>query len=400
MTGGSITVATVAANRFVPQARVLAGSLARHHPDLRLEVCRIERTSGDNGAGHPISRDTALDEIGIPELDRLRFRHPERDVAISAKAHFLRHLLSSGHERVLFLDADTWVVDTLDPLLAAAARHDAVLTPHRLTPARGSGAAERELTLLRAGTFNGGVVSFSTRALEFVDWWCARIRERFSHETSRGLHGDQRWLDLAPGFVPDLHVLRDPGVNVAPWNLDERPVRIDGAGVLAAGVPCRLLHWSGFDPDEPFVLSRHGPARDLASLGDVETLARKYRREVVDAGWAEYRDRPESFGKFDDGALIPDFARMLYRELGTGVSRFGDPFRSGPGSFRDWLNEPDPAAPSGITRLWWAVYRARADVRAAFPDPHRVHREGLLAWCRNSGAREHGIDASFPPLAP
>ena len=39
-------------------------------------------------------------------------------------------------------------------------------------------------------------------------------------------------MDLAPGFVDDHLVLRDPGFNVAYWNLSQRAVRRDGAGAL------------------------------------------------------------------------------------------------------------------------------------------------------------------------
>jgi hypothetical protein len=32
-------------------------------------------------------------------------------------------------------------------------------------------------------------------------------------------------MDLAPGLIPSLFVLRDPGYNVAYWNLSSREVR-------------------------------------------------------------------------------------------------------------------------------------------------------------------------------
>ena len=38
------------------------------------------------------------------------------------------------------------------------------------------------------------------------------------------MHADQRWLDFVPSYF-EHHVLRDPGVNVAQWNLHERRVR-------------------------------------------------------------------------------------------------------------------------------------------------------------------------------
>ncbi len=44
----------------------------------------------------------------------------------------------------------------------------------------------------------------------------------------RGLFVDQRWVDFVPGLVADLKILRDPGYNIAYWNLPDRDLRDDG----------------------------------------------------------------------------------------------------------------------------------------------------------------------------
>ena len=390
----AIVVATVAASSFLPQARVLARSLARYHPGLRLEALRIDSPPGDN---EPFA-ETGIDEIEFPGLQRFGFGTGSVGAAIAAKPHFIAHLLRRGAERVLFLDADTWVMATLDPLLERVAAHDVVLTPHRLRPAEGERTFELDLRALRTGTYNGGVVAFSSAARAFVDWWCGRTIERFSHDVARGFHGDQRWLDLAPGFVEKLHVHRDPGVNVAHWNLDERPICVRDGEIRAGDAACRLFHWSGFDPDRPDRLSRHSPLA-LAVLPDVERLAGRYVEELETAGLRTGGSDVEPWSRFADGTPIPDPARSLHDELGGAAGVFGDPFASGPGSFLEWLREAEPRA-AGITRLWWAVYERRPDVRAAIPEPLTSHRQAFLDWCRTSGAVEHSIPPAFPVLAP
>jgi hypothetical protein len=391
----SLVVASIAASRFLPQARVLAGSLARHHSGLPLEVALVDGpVPGGASAAEPF-RSRTLDELDTPCLPLLRFRRTQRQIAISMKPFLLARLLEEGAERVLFLDADCWVTAPLDPLLDRAARHAMVLTPHRLSPVDGVDAVAAELALLRVGTFNGGVLSIGAAARGFASWWCSRLLGGCVHEPARGLHDDQRWLDLAPGFVDDLHVLRDAGVNVAYWNLDERP-RVRRGGELRAGdATCRLIHWSGFDPDRPERLSRHDAVTGTAAE-PLAGLVEEYRAAVEAGGWSE-RLRDDPYARFADGEPIPEVARQLHDEMGEEAERFGDPFAVGSGSFREWLRGGTTSAPGGIPRIWWAIYRLRTDVRAAFRDPGGADRDRFLAWCRTSGAREHGVGPSLQP---
>ena len=38
-------------------------------------------------------------------------------------------------------------------------------------------------------------------------------------EAAFGVYTDQRWCDLVPALFDGVKVLRDPGLNVASWNL-------------------------------------------------------------------------------------------------------------------------------------------------------------------------------------
>ena len=68
---------------------------------------------------------------------------------------------------------------------------------------------------------------------------------------------DQRWMDLAPGLVDSVRIVRDPGYDVAYWNLKHRALSGPPEAPLANGSPVRFYHWSGFDPTKPTALSKH-----------------------------------------------------------------------------------------------------------------------------------------------
>jgi hypothetical protein len=86
-------------------------------------------------------------------------------------------------------------------------------------------------------------------------------------------------------------------------------------------------------------------------------------------------------------------------DMDGAASQFGDPFRCGPGSYYEWLNSPaenmqgDPP----VSRLWYAVYQSRPDLKAAYPALPGIHQSAFNTWCGVEGTGQMGIDAaSFP----
>jgi hypothetical protein len=140
------------------------------------------------------------------------------------------------------------------------------------------------------------------------------------------LHYDQRWLDFAPSFVTDLHLIRDPGINLAYWNLPDINSSIDGGHFLVNGVPCRLFHFSGFNPEFPEDVSRYVPGLTMEELGPYATLYAQYREQLISMGHEQVSLIPWRWETFNNGARISLAARQHYRMMGDESQRFGDPF--------------------------------------------------------------------------
>ncbi len=89
------------------------------------------------------------------------------------------------------------------------------LTPHILAPLASDDVIERELTILLAGTFNGGFVAVAEgeTSRSFLKWWQERVYSHCLYEVVAEMHYEQRWLDLVPGYF-ETTVLHDPGFNV------------------------------------------------------------------------------------------------------------------------------------------------------------------------------------------
>jgi len=332
-------VAAIAARNFLPRARVLAASLARVHPDLPFAVLLLDAPDSLPDPAQEPFEVIGVDDLAGADARTVAFRYARRAACAAAKPALIRHLLSRGHERVLFLDSDTVVTGDLGPFLEVLDRAPVVLTPHLVEPATGPAARERELVIGLAGVANTGVVGVRAGGdgERFVDWWSERLLTRCITDPAAALHLDQRWADLAIGLFDGACLIRDPGVNVAYWNLAERPLRIQGARITAAGRPCRLLHASGYDTRHPELLSIYAPELRTDGLGDAGRLLRRYHGALLEAGEVEAQSWPWAFERYADGARIDPAERAAHRNLGAEAERFGDPFAVGEGSFRSWL---------------------------------------------------------------
>jgi hypothetical protein len=397
----TVAIGTIVAKNFVPFARVLARSLSEHHPTVPFFAVLADRLDGTFTPADEPFETVLLDELGIPDLHRLCFRYSRQQMAIVAKPYLLQYLLNRGFGPAIFLDADILVVDSLQPLLDDSAAHAIALTPHLLAPVPGCGQFARELDILQSGVYNGGFIGVSQResARLFLGWWADRMRTHCLHEVRRGLHYDQRWLDLVPGLFDDVQVVQDVGCNVAYWNLPERDATLMPSAIRVPQGPCRFFHFSGFEPERPGVVTRYSGRLTMDQIGPAAALFARYDDLLRAEGYFECREWPYSFGSFDNGVPIPDIARRLYQETGDAAGQFGDPFQvSESHSYFRWLNEPaeGPSGSSGtVTHLWHAVYRSRLDLQRAFPDVFGEDNGAFREWILVSGLREHTIGEAF-----
>lgn len=272
-------VATIIARNYLSFARVLARSLAEHHPGMPLHVLLADEVQQ--------AFDPAREPFRLIELRALGVRDAEdetlEELASRLKPHLLAYLLDRGFRRALYLDADCRILGDLTPVLTPAGDPPILLTPHLLDPPSGRDRIERELQILQSGTFNGGCVGVSAapEGRRFLRWWRERLARHCRRAIGEGVFFDQRWLDHVPVFFEGVEIVRDRGCNVAYWNLPERGLD-----------DVRFFHFSGFDPEEPERMTKYLPLRVPR---DAKPLFARYARELLDAGYRETCSLPYAF---------------------------------------------------------------------------------------------------------
>ncbi len=357
-----VPVATVAAKSSLSLARVLAESFRHYHPESPFFVLLSDEVDGYFDPGSEPFRVLQLADLGIPNLARFRFHYTQQELTYAATPYLLTHLLDQGFSGAAFLKQESLVLGELTPVLELLRRHSIVLTPHLLEPLSGQAGAGRELNILQSGVYNAGFlgVGATPTARAFLTWWKERLYEHCRHNVPQGMHFEQRWLDLVPAFFEDVHVVRDPGFNVAHWNLPERKVTVSGDRVTVDGQPCRFFRFSGFDPEHPDAVTRYNARLNMSNVGEAAEIFRRYVTLLKAAGYHETKAWPYAYGQFDNGRPIADEARSLYRRLGRKADRFGDPFATASAdSFFRWSKRE--MAIGTIKRLWWAIHRRWRD---------------------------------------
>jgi hypothetical protein len=216
------------------------------------------------------------------------------------------------------------------------------------------------------------------------------------------MHHDQHWLDLVPVYFDGVRIFRDPAYNVAYWSLPERNMHVPENLSSADTRSCRFFHFSGFDPEQPRMVTRYSPRLTMGNVGAATvSLFDRYAALLNGAGYNVAKQWPYAYGYFDNGVAIPKVARRLYLGLADAAARFGDPFRTAAAeSYFNWLNQPvdvSPAPALTITHLWQAIYEERPDVRRAYPEAFGANREGFVKWAASSGVRELEIHEGFIP---
>jgi hypothetical protein len=387
---------TIVAKNCLSLARVLARSFAAHHPGVPFVVLLADEVDGCfDPAAEPFEL-IPFEALAIPRRARFRFHYPQQPLSYACTPSLLRHLLEGGYDRVLFFKQESLVVGEHGPAFAALDRHPIVLTPHLLTPLVGPDRVGRELNILQSGIFNVGLLGVSSHpiALRFLDWWQDRVFAHALHAVADGMHYEQRWLDLVPAYFPEAHALRDPGFNVAHWNLPDRAIEVDAGAVRVDGNPCRLFRFSGYDPEKPQQPTRYSTRLTWDNIGPARDVFAHYLRLLIEAGHPETSRWPYAYGTFSNRIAIPEYVRQLYRRLGDAADAFGDPLdATSPDSFFAWLTQTvhTTASGAGITNLWHSIYQERGDLLQAFPEIFGADGDRFVGWTRASGLHEHGI---------
>ncbi|MES2819288.1 MAG: hypothetical protein V4812_09935 [Pseudomonadota bacterium] len=394
MSSNPLVIASIAAKNYLPRVRAMAHSLRAHHPRLHVQVLLSDQLNGEIEQEHEPFELVQLAELGLVEEQQFCFRYDLKQRSSALKPFYLDYLLDQGYGSVLFLDPDMLITASLTPLLEPLASNAIMLTPHLLRAAEGDRRVERELEILRAGVFNAGVIGVteSASARRFLGWWKERLSRHARDSVEEGMYYDQRWLDLVPSLFTEVHIVRDPGCNIAHWNLTERKLSSEGDALSVEGQPCRLVHFSGYDPGNPETISGHADWYSATADDPLRALMACYRESLLVFGQEEALTWVPAWEHFANGCAVKPLMRELYA-TGDSAQWSADPFACDAQSFFAWLVQPVDERSPTILRVWDCLLRRYPHLQALWPDHLGEDRASFNHWIHAEGLQQFGFPA-------
>lgn len=323
---------------YLPKARILASTVKQFNPDCTFHLLISDRIPSKNKqieeiklAQGPFDRIVWIDELYINNLYGWIFKHSVVEICTAVKGPFLQQLVREGAEKIIYLDPDTVVFNTLDPLIGLLDDHAILLTPHLLDYSDyPQSILDNEIMgVMRHGIFNLGFLAINAGKPDgkrFANWWGNRLLNYCYIDYDQGLFTDQKWCDLVPAYFEDHYVIRDPGYNVASWNIDKRYVSISENGQIQIDkkYPLRFYHFTGYDS------------------GAGASMTQRYNEgnQLINEIWAWYdrtlqENEQNIYGKYkcfynyyDNGKEITNNARQIYRQRKDLQEAFPNPYKT------------------------------------------------------------------------
>lgn len=327
---------------YLNRARVLAATLRHHHPEWIIWLVMTDKEP--DGFILDLDKEDydqvlTAEELFGEETERWLFGHDIVEACTAVKGRASTRILDEpGCEKLFYFDPDIAIFNPMTPVEDLLNQYSIVLTPHQTDPdCREDRVAIRdnEITSLDYGIFNLGFVAFRNddEGRRFAQWWDDRLTDWCHDRLDIGLFVDQKWCNLVPCFFDSVKILRDPGYNVASWNLSQRVMRYDEEGIaLINDVPLRFYHFTKLGPVGDVMTQRY-------AKGNIEIyeLWWWYRHKVISfsdpsipKGWWYY-------GTFDNGVKISKSVRELYRDRPDLTETFPNPLHTEGNSFYAWL---------------------------------------------------------------
>lgn len=381
-----IAICTIVAENYIAQATLLEESARLWHPhaDIVTLIVDDRAVSRDDGR-------LTLPGIGIPEqaLHEMAAMYTVTEFATAVKPRLLRYLLDQGYDQVWYLDPDIYVYAPLEPVALALESHAVALTPHALEPYPRDGLTPTEEAVRLSGIYNLGFVGVTPAARKFLEWWEQNLTTDAIVDLPSGLFTDQKWVDFAPSLC-DTAVLDQPGLNVAYWNLHERSVSSSAGGFRVNGEPLYFFHFSGYDPREPLVLSKHmgnNPRVSVLTSPEIRGIIEDQQRRLMEQDFVSQTQSPYGWGVAANGLTLDPMIRRAYRAsvLAAGNRRPPSPFRdSDIDRFEQWLTEcigdQWRLVPTSARSLW----STNTGLQTHFPEPCGKDVQRFMNWVAES----------------
>ena len=143
---------------------------------------------------------------------------------------------------ITYVDGDLYFFSDPEQVFSEIGSNSIAITPHRFS--------KRNRNREKWGLYNVAFNFFrrDTHGLECLNWWRDRCIEWCYDRLEDGKYADQKYLDDWSLRFHRVKILDHPGVNLAPWNVEDAKLTRRAGRVFADGLPLIFYHFHALKP--------------------------------------------------------------------------------------------------------------------------------------------------------
>ncbi len=285
---------TVCSNNYLPQAFTLGQSLTKENIVLRFLIILVDKKKHELNYGEFNFEIIEIQEIE-PEIQTLAEKYNIIELSTCVKPKVFQYLFKKFEDikHFFYFDPDIYVYSSIGMIREELGNKEIILTPHILNPIQIDNIQPNENLFLKFGIYNLGFIAVkkSENVNRFLEWWLGHTYHTGAINLSLGQFVDQLPINLVPIFFDNVAILKDPGLNVAPWNLHERSLSFrDDTYYINERHPLIFLHFSNFKPTKDLkITSMDWYQRVSLSLNKtLEKIYLEYRTTLLKNEYESY----------------------------------------------------------------------------------------------------------------
>lgn len=322
---------TICAKNYLAQAITLQTSFKNHNPNADFYIFLADIDDKNELSIEYIPLGIAW----IPKWEEMAFKYDVVEFSTGIKPFCINKLFNDGYEKVIYLDPDIYVVDSLDYIFNILDNKSVMFTPHYIHLLENFDGAVNDSSLLGQGVFNMGFGAYKNNAVgrNIINWWMKKLENQCYIDAREGIFCDQKWMNWVPAAHPtECEITHHAGINVAIWNLHERTLLVDNNKYFVKDnytnevFPLLFYHFSGFDPFVHGVINRRHPQFSTKRFPSFIPIIEEYRKNIYSNDYDFYHPMKYGFITFTNGENIIPIQRRLYRRLVENGEYFEHPF--------------------------------------------------------------------------
>lgn len=284
---------TICSNNYLAQAKALVDSVLKYNPNYKfiIALCDKKSPAVDYSFLEPHEIIEASN-LGIKKFKQMSSQYNIIELNTSIKPFVFDFLFKNykDAEYVMYFDPDTYVFDKLTSIEDELKDNSILLTPHIYTPIEFDGEAPTENTFTQHGIYNLGFLALkrSREADELLNWWMRRMEVNCYMRSNEGIYVDQLPMNFAPLFFNKVKISENWGLNIAPWNLNERVLTLkDNKYYVNNKFSLILYHFSNYNPHQPNLLSIHYTRIAFDDNKALKQVYEDYKNEILKNNYNE-----------------------------------------------------------------------------------------------------------------